>query len=125
MEKWKSYKDIALSSECEILEVLFNGRELFIKVRDDGKHKKIYFEDVYAYKYVVEIGTMIRWDQLDKAGRIEKGNWVFTVENSDYVKEFDEQTCGARPIDDVVHYVIMDPDNVVEVLAVPKPVIEG
>lgn len=122
MEKWVGYSDLERSSGKSIVnKIFFENDKLIVGVDDEVKSIAITFQNLYAYKYSIESGII---DRLQTVYRENEGSLIYTVENSDYIKDFEFQSSGTRPIENLKHYLLMDSiDTVVEVLALSEPVI--
>ena len=84
----------------------------------------IYFEQIWDCRYCIENGGIVRWANLQRSEGL-KGSF-FEVENSDYLKYFEEQVEGTMPVDVLTDYLMSDEiDTIFEVLAFRKPQIKN
>lgn len=120
MEKWIQYDKMAIDAGSSIEKISFEKDQLVIGVKKGSIEKNVIFEDIYAYKYSNESGIIDRVSKVPV--EILRKNKVFLVEESDYLKEYEFQSSGTRPMEEVRHFVLLDGiDTVVEVLAMSEP----
>lgn len=104
----------------------FNGgnQKLSLRVRTDNNQLiVIKFDCIWDMRYSIENGYIDRYSNFLRD--IEKESSVLVVENSKYIKYFDEQVSGTRPTDKLVNYIINDStDTVIEILSLEKPYVE-
>jgi len=114
---------------CEIIvniheiELISGGNRQFeIGFLTEGKeHYKLIFDSVWDMRYSIEEGYIDRFYNISR--EIEQKSSVLLVENSDYLKYFEKQVSGTRPINKVKNYILFDAiDTVVEILT-SKPAV--
>lgn len=93
--------------------------EMVFLTSDKTKYK-IIFDFVWDLRYSIENGNIDRTSKfLHEEG--EKSS-VLMIENSEYVKYFENQVSGTRPTEDIRDYILFDSvDTVVEVLTIKEP----
>jgi hypothetical protein len=74
-------------------------------------------------RYSIENASIDRFCEFRKClpeGIIENG--IYIVENSEYIKYFENQVSGTRPVDELKHYIFCDNiDTILDVLTEKKP----
>jgi hypothetical protein len=114
--------DLIIDIEC--IEMISGANQCFeiVFVANDKTKYKIAFDFVWDMRYSIENGYI---DRASKFLHTEKEkSSVLLIENSEYVKYFEKQVSGTRPIDSIKNYILFDSiDTVVEVLTIKKPVL--
>ena len=93
----------------------------------DRKEYKIIFERVWDMRWSIENASIARWYDLRSClpERIVDSS-IYVIEDSEYIRYFEQQVMGTRPIDELKHYIISDTtDTTLDILAVKKPVLVG
>jgi hypothetical protein len=111
MEKWYAYEKIQVQVE-HIYGVFGGGREctIFFSDKENRKyvlHSRIVFDFRYTIKTAFCNRVAKRLGQDSVAG-------IYTVEDSDYLKFFEDHTSGTIPIpwlDDLRHFILFDAVN--------------
>lgn len=110
--------------DIEIIDKISGGNqfyEVFFSTTDKINYKLV-FDFVWDYRCAIENAYIDRFSKF--CHNVEKESSVLMIENSDYVKYFQEQVSGTLPVDKVRDYLLFDTvDTVIEVLAVKEPVL--
>lgn len=121
MEKWEIYNKIKIDKDFTIDEIILKDCMLCIWIKEKGINKKVIFEHIYAYKYSNENGNIDRISKLINKEVLGKSS-IYTIPNSEYIKEYKIQSSGTMPMENVVHYMLVDPiDTFIEVLSIKEP----
>lgn len=111
--------------DIELIELVSGGNEYFEVVfsTKDGSKYKFIFDFVWDMRYSIENASIARFCQFRKCLPEELvHNSVYMVEDSDYIKYFEEQVDGTRPVDELKHYVLLDSvDTTLDVLTLKEP----
>ena len=122
MEKLKNYEIVI---EIEWIKNITGADQYFevIFLTKDKKEYKFIFERVWDMRWSIENASIARWYELHSC--LSKGivnNSIYVVEDSEYIKYFEKQVMGTRPIDELKHYIISDTtDTTLDVLTVKEP----
>ena len=121
-------------TNCELIidileiEAIDGGNQSFeIRyIAQDEKRYKLTFECVWGLRYSIEEGYIDQghhiWKNTSKDVVV---NGIYIIEDSEYLKYFERQVSGTRPVDGITVYFIGDKtDTCVEVLALSKPILE-
>lgn len=121
MEKWEIYNKIKIDKDFTIDEIILKDCMLCIWIKEKDINKKVIFEHIYAYKYSNENGNIDRISKLINKEVLGKSS-IYTIPNSEYIKEYKIQSSGTMPMENVVHYMLVDPiDTFIEVLSIKEP----
>lgn len=118
MEKWNKYRKADL--QIELIDSFAGGnQELKIFLTDKKKNQWVlYFDCVWDFRYAIENAFICRESELEAISSI------YRVENSEYMKYFEQQVAGTYPIDDLKHFLIFDEiDTGLEILTNKEPVL--
>ncbi len=124
MEKWITYKKI--EAQIELIDFFIGGnQELTVYFTDKQKNKWIlYFDLVWDFRYAVENAFIDRCSHMEKNKTREEYSSIYLVENSEYIKYFENQISGSLPTDELKHFLIFDQtDTALEILTTKKPVL--
>lgn len=98
--------------------------EVFFSTKDKIKYK-IILERVWDMRWSIENASIDRFCQFRKClpeGLIDNG--IYLVEDSEYIKYFENQVSGTRPVDELKHYIFCDNvDTTLDVLTIKEPMI--
>jgi len=98
--------------------------EVFFSTKEKIRYK-IVLEWVWDMRYSIENANIDRFHEFRTClpeGLIDNG--TFIVEDSEYIKYFEQQVMGTMPIDKLKHYIFYDTvDSVIDVLTEKKPII--
>jgi len=118
-------KNCEITLDIELIELISGGNQEFevaFLTKDKEKYKLV-FDFVWDMRYSIENASIDRFCEFRKClpeNLID--NSVFIVEDSEYIKYFDHQVSGTRPIDDLKHYIISDSiDTTLDVLTTKGP----
>jgi hypothetical protein len=114
--------DITIDIECiEMISGANQCFEIVFSTKDESKFKVV-FDFVWDMRYSIENGYIDRASKFLHSEK-EKSS-VLLVEGSEYVKYFENQVSGTRPIDGIKDYILFDAvDTVVEVLTIREPML--
>lgn len=105
-----------------------SGGDRFFEVAFSTKDKKKYkiiLKHVWDMRWSIENASIDRFCAFRK--NLPEGmtnSSVYLVENSEYIKYFENQVSGTRPIDELKHYIFLDKtDNILYVLTVESPIV--
>lgn len=124
MEKWLSYKGIIFEENYTIEDIHFNfnAGSLKIDISESKENIEIMFKRICAFKYTDENGII---DRAYQQGSNREFSSIYIVENSDYIKDYEYQSSGTRPMADAKHFIVLDGiDTVVEILSHDEPQIK-
>lgn len=118
----ESLRNCHIIIEIESIEKISGGNQRFEVVystKEEQRHRLV-FEHVWDLRYSIENGFIDRGSKFEHAEKVKSN--VYLVENSDYVKYFEKQVSGTRPVSQLKDYIIFDAvDTVVEVLTTKEP----
>ncbi len=135
MGKWSNWKPLDDTSIYYYIESIIdspNGFEVILansnpKIKNDNQRVKIYFDGwVDAFRYTDEGLRLELWNKLDKKHETKfrsKKNF-FKVENSEYLKWIDKESLWYIDAMKPTHYVIMDNECVLDIVATYEPTVE-
>ena len=104
------------------------------KVSGDNQMYEVYFTNMdnikykLVFDYVWDFRCAIENAYIDRATKfsheeIQKSS-VLQVQNSEYIKYFETQVSGTRPIDEIKDYILFDSiDTIIEFLTLREPVL--
>lgn len=100
--------EVILSSELEnnVYKFFFNGEILSIRSSDEGKRIKLFnkLDQIYGLNFFKD--------------------WTFfTIKDSEYIKWFNKETYNIYSHYNIMHYVFMGSNNIVEILSTFSPII--
>ena len=113
--------------DIEIIENISGANQYFeiMFSSHDKKKYKFILKDVWDMRYSIENASIDRFCEFRK--RLPDGiadNGVYVVKNSEYIKYFEHQVSGTRPVDELKHYIIVDViDTVIDILTPEKPIL--
>ena len=120
METWIGYDKLDVDIEWIQQFCGGDGECSLFFVDSSGQKGKLHFPCIYDFRYAIENAFISRYADVSR----EKGTGFNIVEDSEYIKYFEYQVSGTRPIDDIKHYAIFDAmDTGIEVLATREPVL--
>jgi hypothetical protein len=111
--------------DIELIENISGGNQYF-EIEFVTKEKdryKLSFDFVWDMRYSIENGYIDKFYKFERSNEVESS--IYIVENSDYVKYFENQSSGTLPMKDVKNYILSDKvDTVVEILTIKEPLLE-
>jgi len=115
--------DIAI--DIEMIENISGGNqqfEILCATKTGGKYKLV-FDFVWDMRYAIENASIDRFFHFRKHTPKETvASTIYIVQDSEYIKYFENQVSGARPIDGLVHYLLCDGiDSTIDVLTTEAP----
>jgi hypothetical protein len=111
--------------DIELIEKITGGNQELevIFLTKDKKRHKIYFDCVWDIRYSIENGYIDRFSKFIRD--VKEPSSMVLVEDSKYIKYFEQQASGTRPVDELKDYIMFDAvDTVVEILTLKEPVLE-
>ena len=114
----------AIIMDIEFIERISGANEFFevIFLSKDNVKYKIEFDFVWDIRCSIENGYIDRFANFVRDAKEESS--ILLVENSEYIKYFERQVSGTRPVDKLKNYILFDAiDTVVEILTIKEPVI--
>lgn len=131
IEKWHAYKKLNVEIEFidhfvggnQELRVFFTDEQRAIEGENTEKYE-LFFDSVWDFRYSIENGFIGRCPEMDHIGSRAVYTSIYLVENSKYIKYFEQQVSSTRPIDDLKHFIIFDGiDTGIEVLSNAEPIL--
>jgi hypothetical protein len=114
--------DSKIIIDIEVIEMLSGANQYFevvFSTKEEEKYK-IIFDFVWDMRYSIENGYIDRFSKFIR--NQGKDSCVFLIENSEYIKYFERQASGTRPMDGVKNYILFDKvDTVIEILTIKEP----
>jgi len=114
-------------TDIEMIEDISGGNQYFeivFSAKDKIKYKVI-LEHVWDLRCSIENASterFCRFRETMQEGLVSSN--VYGVENSEYIKYFENQISGTRPTNELKHYILHDNvDSIIDVLTVEKPIL--
>jgi hypothetical protein len=93
--------------------------EIMISTKSKEKYKFV-FDFVWDIRISIENGYIDRFSKFIRSAK--QASSILLVENSEYIKYFENQISGTLPVDRLKNYILFDViDTVIEVLTVKEP----
>lgn len=125
-EKWIRWKPIEKISEKLYLEELKcnkDGLTLNLKENKNSPILIIHFDGYFSYRVTDEGDLLKTLYEIEESEDL--GKWtLFVVENSLYIQWFHKQSFDTHRDDEIVHYLIATPNDVIEVLDSDIPTVK-
>ena len=108
MERLTNYN---FNLDIHLIESIHGGDqefEIIFYTRNKEKYKMV-FDHVWDMRYSIEEASIERFYQFRK--HLKEGikeSSVYLVEDSEYIKYFEKQVSGTRPINKLKHYIVSD-----------------
>ena len=107
----ESLENCELILDIEMIESITGPIPHFEILFVDSKEKKykLIFNSVWDMRYSIENANISRFIEFRKrlpVGIIDNG--IYVVKDSKYIKYFNYQAGGTRPIDELTHYAVSD-----------------
>ena len=110
--------------DIEHIEMISGGDQYFeimFSTRDKEKYKLV-FDFVWDMRYAIDNGYIDRFSKFVRA--INQNSSVLLIQDSEYIKYFENQVSGTRPVDELKNYILYDTiDTVLEILSVKEPIL--
>jgi len=111
----------------DLIEKISGGNEefeIFFCTKEQEKYKLI-FDIVWDLRYSIENASIDRFCEFRKNLPSDiKESSVYIVKDSEYIKYFEQQVSGTRPIDELVHFIVHDNvDTTLDILTLRDPVL--
>lgn len=114
--------NIVINIEC--IEKILGGNqfyEIFLLSTDNIKYK-IVFDCVWDIRCAIESAYIER--SINLCHNEEEKSSVLLIQNSKYIKYFEEQVSGTRSVGELKNYILFDSvDTVIELLTLKEPVL--
>ena len=95
--------------------------EIFFSTKNQIRYKLI-FDYVWDFRCSIENAYIERSSKFCHNEKIKSS--ILLIQNSNYIKYFEEQVSGTRPIEKLKNYVIFDcVDTIIELLTLKEPVL--
>lgn len=125
-QKWKKWtpelENVPEKLYLKELKDNYDGLTLLFKLeKEDSKYLKVFFDAALSYRNTDEGDLLKSMYCLSHDESIESPRLFFTVENSQYLKWFHDESYNIRADEHITHYVFVTPDDVVDVLALDAP----
>ena len=124
MEKWITYQKVKI--QIELIDYFVGGnQELKVFFTDKEKNKWIlYFDLVWDFRYAIENAFIDRCYHMEQNKTRTVYSSIYIVEDSEYIKYFENQISGSLPTDELKHFLIFDEiDTGLEILTTKEPVL--
>jgi hypothetical protein len=124
MEKWSVYEKMGVKVHS-ITRFVGGECEVAIHFSDPkGDHYRLYFDDTLDFRYAIEEAFIATVYRMPEELRTPDPPSILMVADSAYLKHFEEEAGGTRPLEGLVHYLIIDSiDTGVELLSYTEPVL--
>ncbi|MEL6442581.1 MAG: hypothetical protein AAFQ80_25490 [Cyanobacteria bacterium J06621_8] len=125
-EKWRIWQPIEdISSTLYLERLVNNSNGLTITLREDKKKQLlvINFDGYFSYRVTDEgnlLKTLHNIENRECLGKLA----LFIVENSLYLEWFHQQNYDTYRKQQIIHYLIATPDDVIEVLDCDAPTVK-
>lgn len=117
---WKPMAEIPTTLYLQELKENENGLTISLIESDNSPSLIIHF-DVYCSYRVTDEGDLLKTlSNIENKDCLGKST-LFTVENSIYLQWFHEQTYNRWKDNQVTHYLIATPDQVIEIIHTHSP----
>lgn len=118
-EKWDPITNLPKKLYLEAVHDDYEGFRLLLKNDEDQRMLRIAFDPVLSYRNTDE------GDLIKTINKQDLGDWsLYTVNESDYLAWFIEESHGIHDSDDIVHYAIYTPNDCLDVLSACPPKVE-
>jgi len=121
MEKWIAYGKIEI--QIKMIERFEGGnRDIKVFFKDDNDSVwMLSFDHVWDFRYAIENAFIDRCFKI-RMNYVEEHKSIYVVEDSDYIKYFENQVSGSVPVNELKHFLIFDKfDTGLEILANVEP----
>jgi hypothetical protein len=89
----------------------------------DGFNTQVVFDDCLAHRKIDEGDAFVTLSELARQGCL--GGTFYRVDDSESLRWFRSESYGVRDTQDLVHYLLMTLNDVVDVIAISEPAIYG
>ena len=132
MQVWKEWvpKEDIYDLMIAKSTTIFNSQLILAFEKQDAQKVKIHFKEGFlslreSDEFCYDKSTEELNDYFKKIKLTKSAPWfLFTIENSNYVKSFQKETFGIYNFANIQHFVIFSDDINIEVLSLNKPQIE-
>lgn len=116
---WKPMEGIPKTLHLLDLKYTYSGLTVNLYEEDGSPTLTIHFDGDLAHRLADE-GDLLK--TVSEAERTNEDRWtLYTVENSLYLKWFHEQSLNIRKKDNLVHYLIATPNEIIDVIDLSSP----
>jgi len=121
----ESLMNCEITLDIDLIENISGGNqtyEISFSAKDNLKYKLI-FRHAWDMRCSIENASIDRFCEFRRYLPEDLiDNNIFLVKNSDYIKYFETQVSGTRPIDALKHYILYDNvDCTIDVLTIEEP----
>ena len=120
----KSLENCGIIVDIECVDKILAGNqmcEVFFTSTNKIKYK-IIFDFVWDFRCSIENAYIDRSSKF--CHEEKKKSSILVINNSNYIKYFEEQVSGTRPISELKNYILFDAvDTIVELLTLKEPVL--
>jgi len=118
--KWEPIEDIPDTLYLDGLYHDWEGFRLLLSDYEAFRILRITLDDALSYRIIDE------GDLLKSTGEAEGlRRWpLFTVENSKFLYWFNDESLNIHKDDNLVHYSIFTPNEIIDVISVSPPIVE-
>lgn len=114
--------NIVIDIEC--IEKMSGGNqicEVFFLSTNKERYKLV-FDYVWDFRYSIENAYISRSSKFCHCEKQKSS--VLLIQNSDYLRYFEEQICGTRPVNELKNYILFDSvDTIIELLTLKEPIL--
>lgn len=131
MEEWTKWEPLeGISSKMHIEKLVDdkNGTVLLFKHENENITLKVVFEHSTLSLRSTDEGRRLKTINFldEKYGTEFYTKWTFfRVNNSNYVEWFNQETYNMYDAYNIVHYVFLTPDDVIEILSTYEPIVSA
>jgi len=121
---WTPLEGISERLSLEALHDDYEGVRLLLEGDEPNNQTlRITFDPSLVYRNIDEMDYMKSLHTFQ--GREHLGKWaLFTVENSDFVKWFNEESHGTHENENIVHYAVLTLNDCIDVISSQPPKVE-
>ena len=120
----ESLENCGIIVDIECIDKILAGNqmcEVFFTSTNKIKYK-IIFDFVWDFRCSIENAYIDRSSKF--CHEEKKKSSILVINNSNYIKYFEEQVSGTRPISELKNYILFDAvDTIVELLTLKEPVL--
>lgn len=119
-EKLNNYSSGDFSFQNSLLDDFrYSSGSLELTIISDTRTFKLLFDWIHSFRLTDE-GDLLKM-QDEQQGNMVTG--IYSVENSSYLKWFNEQSADVHSTGDIVHYFIVTTNEVIDVLSSEEPLV--
>ena len=120
-KKWIPIDGIPKRLFCEAIHDDYEGFRILLRGEDNSSSMlRITFESLLAYRNIDEGNRLKTMEQATNFG----SSSLYIVEDSTWIKWFNEESYGIHKSNKIIHYAIYTPNDCIDVLSEYEPKIE-